>query len=187
MSEARPQSDAWTSVQTRQYAESVLAPLDPEEAEAAIRLALEIVDIASDRARVYPPALRIEKPPERDGAPTRAVWVRIRDRDRRLVHEVIVQDDRVVDHVESDAASPPVSDDEREEAIAVLSAEPRLGELLAEADIAIDWFSPGGHGPERLLGARLVRVDGYEVAEPVADAVVDLDTATLVRGGEQGE
>jgi hypothetical protein len=174
-------------VQTRQYAESVLAPLDSDEAAAAIRLALEVVGIEPDRARVYPPTLRIEKPPDPDGAPTRAVWVRIRDRDRRLVHEVIVQDGRVVDHVENDTASPPFSDEEREEAIAVLSAEPGLGELLVEADIVIDWFSPGGHGPERLLGARFVRVDSHQVVELVTDAVVDVDSATLVPGDAQGE
>jgi hypothetical protein len=186
MTESQDMHDAWVSVQTRQYAESVLAPVDPGEAETAIRAALEAVGVAPNRARVYPPTLRIEKPPERNGAPTRMVWVRIRDRDRRLVHEVTVHEGSVIDHVESDEASPPFSDEERDEATQVLSAQSRFSQLLAEADTEIEWFS-AGHGPERLLGARLVRIDSHQVVEIVTDAIVDVDGATLVHGGEQSE
>jgi len=173
----------WASVQTTTHADSVLAPLDPEEAAVAAREALAAVlvdgNTTQERTRVYDPRLRIEKPVRPGADPTRLVWVRIRDMDRHVVHEVSVRGGTVVEHVVDPDAFPPVSDAEREDAEQVLSAEPRLGGLLAEDDVEIQWFNPA-HGPGRPLGARLVRVRDHEVVEHVTEAVVDLDDRSLV-------
>jgi hypothetical protein len=186
MTEPPVRSDAWVSPQTRDYAESVLAPLERGEADTAVRAALTMVGVAVDRARVFPPEVRIEKPSERNGAPMRLVRVRIRDRDRRLVHEVTVQDGSPIDHIESEEASPPFSDEEREDGTRALSGDSRVGELLADTDVEVEWFS-AGRGRDRLLGARFVRVDGHAVVGMITTAVVDVDSATLVQVGDRSE
>lgn len=64
----RPEGELapWASDQTKAYADSVLAPLDAEEAALAVREALATVtgdgSVARNRTRIYDPQLRIEKP-----------------------------------------------------------------------------------------------------------------------------
>lgn len=140
--------------------------------------------VARDRTTIYDPQLRIEKARRRYAAPVRLVWVRIRDRDRRVVHEVSVRDGSVTEHVVSEDASPSFSEAELAEGRRLLAAEPDLSRLLAESDVEIEWFNPG-HGPERALGARFVRVRDHQVIESITEAVVDLDEGTVAEGGDR--
>jgi hypothetical protein len=177
------------STQTEGFADSVLAPLDHEEAAVAVREALETVTrdgtVAQDRTTVYAPVLRIEKPPRLGASPARLVWVRIRDRDRRVVHEVFVEAGSVTEHVISKTASPPFSEAEHDEARRLLAEAAELARLLSRGDVGIEWFNPG-HGPERLIGARFVRVSDHQVVEPIRTAVVNLDEARLADDGQLG-
>src|SRR5215213_7173398 len=93
---------SWTSRHTREFAARVLAPLGGDESDGAARKALEAVladrSVRAERLTVYPPQIRVEKPPRRDEPPQRLVWVRVRDADRRVVHEITVADDVVIEH-----------------------------------------------------------------------------------------
>jgi hypothetical protein len=173
---------------TQKYARTVLAPLARKEAAAATKLALEKVledgTVLRDRVRIYGPWLHIEKPERRGDKPGRLVWVRLRDRDRGVVHEVIVQRDTVVRHDVDPDASPPFSDEERQDAERVIAEAPGLGRLVARKDIAIEWFNPHAHGRGRFIGARIVRVKDNRVIEHVAEVEVELDAGVLHRAEE---
>lgn len=183
-----PVPGRWASRQTRAFAATVLAPLGEEEAERAVLLARELVlgaGAGADRIRVFPPRVRVEKPARRDGAPRRLVWVRVRDAERRVVHEVAVSQGEVVDHVVNEAGDPPLTLEEADLARSLLASDPRFGELLNDPTVEIEWFNPG-HGAERLLGARLVRVEANLVVEVLDQATADLDNNRLIVGGEHG-
>ena len=177
----------WASRQTRAFAAAVLAPLGDDESESAARVALDAVvgdgSVRADRLTVYPPRIRVEKPPTREEAPSRQVWVRVRDADRQVVHEITVVDGVVDGHEVNEHGSPPFTEDERAAARRLLEGDRRFGGLLADAGVEIEWFNPG-HGAERLLGARLVRLDGTRVVDDLDTAVVDLDRAAIVEGGD---
>jgi hypothetical protein len=177
----------WASRQTRAFAATVLAPLGDDESDAAARVALDAVvghgSVRADRLTVYPPRVRVEKPPRRDEAPSRQVWVRVRDADRQVVHEITVVDGVVVGHEVDEHGSPPFTDDERAAARRLLEGDSRFSGLLADTGVELEWFSPG-HGPERLLGARFVRLDGTRVVDDLDTAVVDLDRTAIVEGGD---
>lgn len=177
------------SEQTKAYAAAVLAPLSEEEAAQAVQAALEALaagHVAQDDLRVYAPRLRIDKPGARDEAPTRSVWVRVRERSRRAVHEVVVRDGTVVQHEVSRGSSPPFSAEELGEAARLVAGESGLRELLDQAGTELEWFSPG-HGDDRVVGVRVVRVENHRVVEDLGAAAVDLDAMTVVeRGGRRG-
>lgn len=188
----RPPSDEEPGVEstfTRRYARTVLTPLDPDEAATATRVAIEVVlrdgTVQQERTRVFGPALRIEKPRQRGGAPTRLVWVRIRDRDRGVIHDVSVKDGAVVEHLIDANANPPISAEERAEALQVISNDPELNRLVNRGDIEIEWFNPGAQGEGRLLGARFVRVEDHRVVETIAHVVVELDKGALHLGRDE--
>jgi hypothetical protein len=173
------------STLTLKYADTILAPLRRTEAAAATNLALAVVlrdgTIRAERTRIYGPTLRIEKPKRRGGAPARMVWVRIRDRDRGVVHEISVARGRVVEHVVNEYANPPFSNEEREDARRVIANDAVLGRIAARKDVGIEWFSPGTHtrSPGRVIGARLVRIQDHRVIETIAEAEVELDQGVL--------
>ena len=177
-----PAASAFTQV----HARTVLAPLREKEAAAAVKLALEAVlrdeRIRRDRLRRYGPHLRIEKSNEPDGPPIRMIWVRLRDRDQGLVHEVSVAGKAVVEHRQDPNAHPAYNDEEYAEARALIAADERLGPILKRQDTEIEWFSPHVHGPGRLIGARLVRVEGFEVVAVLAQAEVELDQGVMHTG-----
>lgn len=176
----------WTSRQTRAFAATILAPLGSDEADAAARAALDAViadeSVRAERLTVYPPQIRVEKASRRDETPRRLVWVRVRDADRRVVHEFAIVDGIVVSHDVNEHGSPPFTDDERVAARRLLADDRRYRDLLADDTIEIEWFNPG-HGRDRFLGARLVRLDGTRVMDVVDSAVVDLDKPTILEGG----
>ena len=171
---------------TLKYAATFLAPLRRTEAAAATKLALAMVlretTVPANRVTIYGPTLRIEKPKRRGGPPARMVWVRIRDRDRGVVHEVSVAAGKIVEHIVNEYANPPFSDEEREDARRLISKDAVLGKIVARKGVEMQWFSPGTHtgGPRRLIGARLVRVQHDRVIEIVAQAQVDLDAGVLL-------
>src|SRR5262245_47275998 len=171
---------------TQKYAATILTPLRRTEAAAATKLALTEVlrdgAVRADRTRIYGPTLRIEKPKRRGGAPTRLVWVRIRDRDRGVVHEISVGAGKIVEHRVDAYANPPFSDEEREEARRVISSDAVLGRLLSRKDVEIEWFNPGAHGDEqgRVIGARLLRTQKHRVIETMIAAQVELDKGVLL-------
>jgi hypothetical protein len=171
------------STLTQRYARTVLAPLSRKEAATATKLALEVVlregTIQRDRVRIYGPSLRIEKPQRRGGRPARLIWVRIRDRDQGVVHEVSVEAEKVIEHVIDGDANPPFSDEERDDAYRVIANDPKLGRLLARKDVGIEWFNPHVHGRGRVIAARLVRVKDYHVVERITEAEVELDEGVL--------
>jgi hypothetical protein len=177
----------WMSRQTRAFAATILAPLGSDESDAAARVALDAVvaggSVRAERLTAYPPQIRLEKPPRRDEAPRRLVWVRVRDSDRQVVHEIGVVDGVVVSHEVNEHGSPPVTDDERTAARRLLENDRRFRDVLADDSVEIEWFSPG-HGHDRLVGARLVRVDGTRVIDVVDSAAVDLDNSTILEGGD---
>lgn len=179
-------AESWESPQTRRFAEAVLAPLGQEEGLAAEKVAMAAViregDIDQERVEVYQPRLRIEKPSRRNGSPSRLVWIRIRDPDRQVVHEVSVRGDAVVEHRVNEAASPSFTRSEREIALEVAAGDPTFEALLNEDDIDIEVFNPG-HGPARLFGVRFLRMVEDHIVEHVASAVVDLDQRRLIEGG----
>ena len=181
-----PVSGRWASRQTRAFAATILAPLSEDEAERAVRVARELVlgtGATADRIRVFPPRVRVEKPPERGGAPQRLVCVRVRDAERKVVHEVGVSEGEVVEHVVNDQGDPPFTDEERELALNLLAEDPRFRDLLNDQTVEVEWFNPG-HGHDRLLGARIVRVEGNQVIDVLDLATVDLDNNGLIEGGE---
>jgi hypothetical protein len=173
------------SAHTLKYAETILAPLRRTEAAVATKLALAAVlrdgSIRAERTRIYGPTLRIEKPKRRGGTPARIVWVRIRDRDRGVVHEVSVATGKVIEHVVNEYANPPFSDEEREDARRVISSDPVLGRIAARKGVDIEWFSPGTHTrtPGRVIGVRLVRIRDHRVIETIAEAEVEFDQGVL--------
>jgi len=172
---------------TVKYAKTVLAPLGRKEAATAIKLALETVlrdgTVLRDRVRIYGPFLRIEKPEQRNGKPIRMIWVRIRDRDQGVVHEVSIEAEKVIEHVVNKHANPPFSDEERDDAYQLISKHPKLGKLLARKNVGIEWFSAGEHGGRgRVIGARLVRVKDNLVVETLDGAEVELDEGVLHEG-----
>ncbi|HEX2454900.1 MAG TPA: hypothetical protein VHI99_14445 [Vicinamibacterales bacterium] len=185
---ARRTKTTGASTFTQKYARTVLAPLARKEAAAATTLALETVlqsgTVRRDRVRIYGPWLHIEKPETRDGKPGRMVWVRLRDRDRGEVHEIIVQRNTVVRHTVDPDASPPFSDEERQDAARVIAEAPALGKLVARKDVAIEWFNPHAHGRGRFIGARIVRVKDTRVIEQIAAAEVELDAGVLYKPEE---
>lgn len=170
---------------TLKYADTILAPLRRTEAAAATKLALAVVlrdgIIRAERTRIYGPTLRIEKPKRRGGAPARLVWVRIRDRDRGVVHEISVARGKVIEHVVNEYANPPFSDEEREDARRVISSDAVLGRIAARKGVGVEWFSPGVHmrSPQRLIGVRLVRIQEHSVIETIAEAEVEVDQGVL--------
>jgi len=180
---ARRKKTTEASTFTQKYARTVLAPLARKEAAAATRLALETVlddgAVLRDRVRIYGPWLHLEKPKSRGGKPGRMIWVRLRDRDGGVVHELIVERNTVVRHTVDPDASPPFSDEERQDAERVIAAAPALGKLVARKDVAIEWFTPHAHGKGRFIGARLVRVKDNQVIEQMAEAEVELDAGVL--------
>ena len=173
---------------TQKYARTVLAPLARKEAAAATKLALETVledaTVRRDRVRIYGPWLHIEKPTSRGGKPGRTIWVRLRDRDGGVVHELIVQRTTVVRHTVDPDASPPFSDEERQDAERLIAEAPALGKLVARKDVAIEWFNPHAHGRGRFIGARIVRVKDNRVIEQIAEAEVELDAGLLHKAEE---
>lgn len=180
---AAMKDEAAASSPTRSYAATVLAPLDHEEATQAIERALDQVlhDKATRRERltIYGPFLRIEKPTERGGPPRRMVWVRVRDRDRGIVHEVFSESGNIVENVRHGASNLAFSDQEQDEALRVLSADAQLGKLVVLKDVEIEWFNAGESGRARVMGARLVRVKDNRVVEEITAAEVDIDTGVL--------
>jgi len=172
-----------SSALTRKYADAVLAPLGRKEAAVATKLALEAVlrdgSVQRDRVRIYGPSLRIEKPNRRNGAPIRMILVRIRDRDQRVVHDVSIQSEKVVEHVIDADANPPFSDEEQSDACRLISADSQLGKWVARKGVEIGWFSAGEHGGGRVIGARLVRVRDHRVIKVIAEAEVELDEGAL--------
>ena len=123
-----PRAAPQFSTLTQKYAATILAPLRRGEAAAARKLALAAVvrdkTIRAERTRIYEPTLRIEKAKRRGGPPARIVWVRIRDRDRGLVHEISVATGEVIEHIVNEHANPPFSDEEREDARRAISCPP---------------------------------------------------------------
>jgi hypothetical protein len=185
---ARKTKTTEISTFTKKYARTVLAPLARKEAAAATKLALKTVlrdgTVLRDRVRIYGPRLHIEKPKTRGAKPRRMVWVRLRDRDRGVVHEMIVERNTLVRHTIAPDASPPFSDEERQDATRVLAEAPPLGQLVARKDVAIEWFNPHAHGRGRFIGARIVRVKDNRVIEQIAEAEVELDAGTLHQAEE---
>ena len=177
----------WTSRQTREFAATILAPLDRDESDTAARVALDAVvgggSVSEERLTLYPPQIRLEKPRRRDETPRRLVWVRVRDADRRTVHEVGVVDGVIVSHEVNEQGSPSFTDDERTVARRLLSSDSRFRDVLADDSVEIEWFNPG-HGGERLLGARLVRLEGTRVIDVIDNATVDLDNSIVVEGSD---
>jgi len=178
---------SWASRHTREFAATVLVPLGSEESAAAARTALEAVladrSVRPERLTVFPPQIRVEKPLRRDEPPQRLVWVRVRDADRGVVHEITVADDVVVEHELNEHGAPPFTDDERAAGRRLLEGDSRFGDVLADPTVEIDWFNPD-HGHDRLLGARLVRVDDTRVVDVIDSAVIDLDSGAVVEGGD---
>ena len=174
---------------TLKYARTVLAPLSRKEAMNAVKLAKDAVlrdgTVRRDRIRVYGPSLRIEKPARRGDRPARMIWVRIRDRDQRVVHEVSIEADKVIAHAVDAEASLPFSDDERDDAYRVIANNRQLGKLLARKDVEIEWFSPHAHGRGRVIGARLVRVKDHQVTERITETEVDLDAGVIHEGDDR--
>ena len=185
---ARRKKTTEASTFTQKYARTVLAPLARKEAAAATKLALETVlkdgTVLRDRVRIYGPWLHIEKPKRRGDKPGRMVWVRLRDRDGGVVHELIVQRNTVVRHTVDPDASPPFSDEERQDAERVIAEAPALGKLVVRKDVAIEWFNPHAHGRGRFIGARIVRVKDNRVMEQIAEAEVELDASVLHKAEE---
>ena len=185
---ARRKKTTEASTFTQKYARTILAPLARNEAAAATRLALETVladgTVLRDRVRIYGPWLHLEKPERRGDRPGRTIWVRLRDRDEGVVHELIVRRDTVVRHTVDPDASPPFSDEERRDAERVIAETPALGKLVARKDVAIEWFNPHAHGRGRFIGARLVRVKDNRVIEQLAEAEVELDEEVLHKAEE---
>lgn len=177
---------AWASKLTKKFAKTVLAPLGRKESATAINLALEQVlrdgAIQRERVRIYGPYLRIEKPKRRDGAPVRMICVRVRDRDQHIVHEVTINAEKAIEHKIAPNANPPFSDEEQADARELISKDPKLGKLSSRKSVGIEWFSPGGHGQSRMIGARLVRVQANRVIEVLMEVEVDLDEGILHEG-----
>jgi hypothetical protein len=111
------------------------------------------------------------------------IWVRIRDRDHHVVHEVSLEAEKVIEHVIDADANPPFSDEERDDAYRLISKDPELGKLLARRDVGIEWFNSGEHGRGRVIGARLVRLKDHRVIEGMTEAEVELDEGVLHRKG----
>jgi hypothetical protein len=159
-----------------------------KEASGAVTLALEAVlddgSVPRERVRIYGPWLHVEKPERRGGRPGRMIRVRLRDRDRGVVHEIVIERNKVVRHTVDPDANPPFSDEERQDAKRVLAEAPALGKLLARHDVAIEWFNPHAHGRGRFIGARIVRVKDNRVIEEIGEAEVELDAGVLYTAEE---
>jgi hypothetical protein len=168
---------------TRAYARTILKPLTRREAATATGLALQAIlreaGLRRDRVRIHGPFLRVEKPTSRDGAPRRVIWVRVRDRDKGVVHEMFFEAGKLVEHKIDPHANPPFSDEEREEARGLILNDRALANLLSRKDVEIDWFNPGGHGGGRVIGARILRVEHHQHVEHLTDAEVELDQGVL--------
>ena len=168
---------------TRAYARTILKPLTRREAATSIRLAMEMVlsdsNLRRDRVRIHGPFLRVEKPTRRDGAPRRVIWVRVRDREKGVVHEMFFEAGKLVEHKIDPHANPPFSEEEREEARRLILNDRALADFLNRKDVEIDWFNPGGHGGGRVIGARILRVEHHQHVEHLADAEVELDRGVL--------
>ena len=180
---ARRKKPLETSTFTQKYARTVLAPLGRKEAATATKLALETVlkdgAVRRERVRIYGPWLQVEKPESRGETPLRMVWVRLRDRDRGVVHEILVQHDTVVRHTVDPDASPPFSDEERQDAARVIAETPALATLMARKNVGIEWFNPHAHGKGRFIGARIMRLSENRVIEQIGEAEIELDAGVL--------
>lgn len=172
-----------TSTLTQTHARKVLAPLGRNEAATAVNQALKTVlrdgTVRRDRVRIFGPFLQIEKPRQRDGVPARMIWVRIRDRNRGVIHEVSVEAGKVVNHVVDADANPPFSDEERDDAYRLILNDSKVGELVAGKHVGIEWFSPGAHGRGRVIGARLVRVEDHRVIDTITEVEIELDEGVV--------
>jgi hypothetical protein len=181
-SPARKKKKPEASALTQKYAGSVLAPLGRKEAMAATELALQMVlrdgNVQRDRVRIYGPSLRIEKPKQRNGAPQRIIWVRIRDRNKGVVHEISIKGEKVTEHIINANANPPFSDEERSDAYRLISTDPQLGKIAKRKDVGIEWFS-AEHSEGRVIGARFVRVRNYRVIDTITEAEIELDKGLL--------
>lgn len=186
---ARRKKTLEASTFTQKYARKVLAPLARKEAATATKLALEAVlndgTVRRERIRIYGPWLHIEKPESRGEKPLRMVWVRLRDRDGGVVHEILVQHDAVVRHTVDPDASPPFSDEERQDAERVIAETPALAKLIARKDVGIEWFNPHAHGKGRFIGARIMRLKENRVIDQLGEAEVELDAGVLHQAEEQ--
>jgi hypothetical protein len=107
------------------------------------------------------------------------ILVRIRDRDRGVVHDVSIEAERVVEHVIDADANPPFSEEEQSDAFRLISADPQFGKLVAREGVGIEWFSAGEHRGGRVIGARLVRIRNHRVIETITESEVELDKGVL--------
>ena len=162
---------------------TILAPMRRTEAVDATNLAIEVVardGITRDRVRIYGPTLRIEKPRRLGGAPRRMVYVRVRDRDRGVVHDVLIEAGKLIEHVVGKDANPPFSDEERNDAFHLIANHPSLSKLVRRKNVGLLWFQPQQFAGRRVIGARLVRLKNQYVLHQIAEAKVELDKCLVL-------
>jgi hypothetical protein len=180
------------SALTKQYARSVLAPLRVNEVRSAVKAATAAVvaDASTPigRLRVHPPRLRVEKPARRGQAPRRYIRVLIRDRDRRVFHDVSVdRSGEIVEHLRDQGEQPPVSEEELREATDLLRGDKQLRPFLRRRGVDVEVISPAGESPDRRIALRLIQATSVGAVRELAVVELDLDVgeivATRVYGG----
>ena len=174
---------------TDRWAASVLAPLGEREAQRAVEAAVHAVEDLGcnpSRLRVYPPQLRIDKPARRDGAPTRHLRVPVRDRDQRVLYEVVIDADGRVEDTQPVAVYPPPTAEEVAEARHLAETEARVEDLVGQRPVQVRLFAPGhGSGESRTIGLEYLDLPSTDVGGPnrpvaVARVVVNIDDNRVV-------
>jgi hypothetical protein len=172
------------STSTLKDLRTTLAPMRRREATQATELAVEAVlrkGGVRDRLRIYGPGLRVEKPRHMGGTPRRMIYVRVRNRDEGVVHDILIEGGTLIEHVVVRDANPPFSEEERNEALDLISKDRTLGRTVRRKGVGILWFQPHQQDDgRRVIGARLFRVKNQRGISPIIEARVDLDRGILL-------
>jgi hypothetical protein len=136
----------------------------------------------SERFRIFPAELRIEKPPRPSAKPQRTISVLVVDYERRRTVDVIVDTSgKVVRTNDLATFRPAFLSDEVKDAREIARRDPRVAAILRARGVIVSAFGPERHqepGPH-LLGLRYAAPDGRRGLRLLAEVAVDLSAGTL--------
>lgn len=161
--------------------ERVLAPLDEEEAERAMRSAEASLTERPRRYRLLGAQLAIEKPQGQSGLPDRLVEVFVADYDNHRSLRLVVGADGGVVGSEVLGYEPPFSADEISEARRLAERDESLARLARREELVVSTFAPST-APlgERHVGLRYALPE-EDLALPVASVLVNLAAGEVLR------
>jgi hypothetical protein len=162
----------------------LLRPLTATEQRNATAAAVKhLSGELSQRYRVFPAELRIEKPPQPDAAPERTTAVVIVDYERRRTTEVLVgARARPVRQTDLTGFQPAYLADEIREARELAERDESVASAIRVRGLFVSAFGPPAYEERgaRLIGLRYAAGDARQGVRLLSEVVVDLSRQELV-------